>query len=1288
MSEISGIPVAGTSSGVSYTNWDADHSYGCACDLGYFGVDCEYSICPMGSDPITTNQHARAIKMTIGSTGSIGSGNIVFGMAGSTISFPAHGSSVNAARCEELIKSLDSVSDAKCIKSDSVDGNGGTHYWITFTEWSTVAIVNNIRWHDGNPDITEFICDTTDVPNATCTLEDVDKSITVGGTYTGSDDAYFIIEIQDADTGTELSFNHKYKWRRKTGLWNEDNSLTSGAVTLSDGLTATIASDWGYAIGTQWRVDGVTDKSEVTAFTLDSGATATDFEERYLIFTAADGTTTHCFVFRNVATAAAIVGCDNLTEVTGLSASDVDTHASTMCTSIDTYVAFGMSCSVSSNILTVTTDATGVFVDATLGGTSVASFITLSVTTEGCAASQSAALLSTASDYEVCSGRGVCDFTTGTCQCFDGFYGLSCNTEYAAASVADTSVGHTVSIVDTSYAGTVMHLSAVKGPADDFNFIYAQADSSDIFKIGGSGKMWVRDNAFFNAALDVDNAITALSLHVRTDGALIENGGLLVEKGLFQAEEGAKITDLGMDVENSVDEDTVLLYAEYTSFTKDVLALKTSKAANSDFNLITVRTGVNDDATIYSERFKMDGYGSVTMDSAAASTPAFKIEATHASFLNAAVLNVESTRATNSAFDLIKFVTDADGTPQTLFLLTGEGVIDAEVTASGTNAIDILASDAAYTGTILKLETATDVGTGFNMVEIVGTALAVDSSLFTIRGDGKTTIHQGGLDVTDGALIRDGCTVTTENVVVKTGLLLVESEGGLVKDGLYVDGESHIASTSTTSAALNVYAGAAAFTDTVMKVSSAKAPATDFKLVELQGRDAPSVIVEGSTDAALTINIRIASSTTFEADLGSGYGAALTIAVVQTSIGSDMFVRFSSVEGWQTGSIYQFLVSTAAGGSITLNSISNILSPVPVFTVYGNGNIEQTVVDDTDSNVVSKFQRCKNDGSDGCADVVDGDIVTDFKFQGYYSGFKDVGEIVTTAKVAADIGGQIDIKVSDAGTLQTVMTLAEDSTATFYKDLNVDGSTVLGDAGSTTTLQVNSIIQQTLKFENTNTFKTILTVGDPSADITINFPETLEGATANVITTGNLEEITKFGVVDTHNPIHTDSTIKADDTITALEFIETSDERFKTDITPLRGALDIIRDLEGVRFNWKSNEERKSIIANDMICPEPSASTANTTNDDSLIPEEIGFIAQQVEKIVPELVHTNAETGQKGVSYSKTSALLVEAIKEHEANMMADIFGMESELEQLEEQSTRQEQMLSQLEAMMKSLTQ
>ena len=91
----------------------------------------------------------------------------------------------------------------------------------------------------------------------------------------------------------------------------------------------------------------------------------------------------------------------------------------------------------------------------------------------------------------------------------------------------------------------------------------------------------------------------------------------------------------------------------------------------------------------------------------------------------------------------------------------------------------------------------------------------------------------------------------------------------------------------------------------------------------------------------------------------------------------------------------------------------------------------------------------------------------------------------------------------------------------------------------------------------------------------------------------------------------------ADGTLTT----NTSDERLKTNITTLNGALNKVNQLRGVTYNWKEN---------------PSGDT------------RIGFIAQEVNSVVPELTFTNPNSADKymGVHYDNVTALLVEAVKE------------------------------------------
>jgi len=124
--------------------------------------------------------------------------------------------------------------------------------------------------------------------------------------------------------------------------------------------------------------------------------------------------------------------------------------------------------------------------------------------------------------------------------------------------------------------------------------------------------------------------------------------------------------------------------------------------------------------------------------------------------------------------------------------------------------------------------------------------------------------------------------------------------------------------------------------------------------------------------------------------------------------------------------------------------------------------------------------------------------------------------------------------------------------------------------------------------------------------------------------------------------------IKTNGTIAALEVATGSDIRFKRNIESIEDALEVITSLDGVTYEW--NRER---------FPE--------RNFDQQ--KHLGFIAQEVEAVIPELVSTDTR-GFKAVNYQKMSTLLVEAIKEQQ-QMILDrdekIRDMEERLRRLEE---------------------
>lgn len=108
-----------------------------------------------------------------------------------------------------------------------------------------------------------------------------------------------------------------------------------------------------------------------------------------------------------------------------------------------------------------------------------------------------------------------------------------------------------------------------------------------------------------------------------------------------------------------------------------------------------------------------------------------------------------------------------------------------------------------------------------------------------------------------------------------------------------------------------------------------------------------------------------------------------------------------------------------------------------------------------------------------------------------------------------------------------------------------------------------------------------------------------------------------------------------------------SDARLKTNVQPITSALTKVLALQGVTFEWTHWDQKRTFPGT-----------------------QIGFIAQEVEKVVPEVVIDNTiddNSGNrmevKGVKYENLVALLVEAIKEQNTR----IEHLESCLQRLEE---------------------
>lgn len=99
--------------------------------------------------------------------------------------------------------------------------------------------------------------------------------------------------------------------------------------------------------------------------------------------------------------------------------------------------------------------------------------------------------------------------------------------------------------------------------------------------------------------------------------------------------------------------------------------------------------------------------------------------------------------------------------------------------------------------------------------------------------------------------------------------------------------------------------------------------------------------------------------------------------------------------------------------------------------------------------------------------------------------------------------------------------------------------------------------------------------------------------------------------------------------------IQTSDARLKTNIRPLTYGIKELMQMNPVEYNWKTDVAGK---------------------------EKIGLIAQEIQKLVPEVVTGNEKTAILGMNYSELVAVLVNTIQQQQRELKA----VKKELKSLE----------------------
>jgi len=186
----------------------------------------------------------------------------------------------------------------------------------------------------------------------------------------------------------------------------------------------------------------------------------------------------------------------------------------------------------------------------------------------------------------------------------------------------------------------------------------------------------------------------------------------------------------------------------------------------------------------------------------------------------------------------------------------------------------------------------------------------------------------------------------------------------------------------------------------------------------------------------------------------------------------------------------------------------------------------------------------------------------------------------------------------------------KDSTGT-WKDIAIGAL----DGTSLSTEQIQDIVGD--MFTSNSETNITTTYNDSGGKISI-----VADAGASRSFTGSLEVSSGFLGIDLTGSYITHGVTlpnKADATgsVKANAFLSYSSRRYKKNIVPIQDAINKIKNLQGVSFDWKSSGQK-----------------------------DIGFIAEDVGEIIPEIVSFE-ENGidASSMDYPKLTALLVEAVK-------------------------------------------
>jgi len=246
-------------------------------------------------------------------------------------------------------------------------------------------------------------------------------------------------------------------------------------------------------------------------------------------------------------------------------------------------------------------------------------------------------------------------------------------------------------------------------------------------------------------------------------------------------------------------------------------------------------------------------------------------------------------------------------------------------------------------------------------------------------------------------------------------------------------------------------------------------------------------------------------------------------------------------------------------------------------------------------------------------------------------GTNSTGDIITTGSIIPDQNFVYDLGSTECGFRDLYISsgtihlgkgkISADNSGNIvtYNERNIEGQSIQTDSDGNIVATASFVPKSTLTFDLGSRDLAFRELYLSTGAIHLGESRITTDAEGNIVTTNTVGDPPTNIILSTATISSISSEYIHVGSLEAQSMATMSDQRFKHQIEPLENCLSIITKLNPVKYNWKSGRSFHGME------------------------KEIGFLAQELEQVLPNVVHTGEH---KTVSYGNLTAVLVGAIQE------------------------------------------